>query len=1116
MDVSDPSPPAVDFTQEIRFAVVMYGGVSLAVYMHGIAQELLRLVRATAPDPANPRQARRADAELAGSELVYRKLGRLLARGRPIPAEPPPLITTRFVVDVLTGTSAGGINAVYLAKALANDQAMADLERLWVDEGDIGRLINDAQAVADLPVAPADPPRAPLSGDRVYLKLLDALDGMGDDDAPAAPGALSPNVDELDLFVTATDVRGWRTSLAVADARPDERRFATAFQLRYRAIDGDALGGPLILGSARERPLALAPSRNDFLAANNPFLAFVARATSAHQASLQPFRLSDVCRLLAAHPAYRREPWVIAGDPHPAWPRLYPPAYRAAQAGAGTPFFQRDFADGGVLDSKPFSYVLDTIARRSRVRPVTRKLLFVDPAPERFTGADAEAPPDYVENGLTALLTIRGYETIREDLERLERYNRQAAELRAAETAALRYDSDLLELDRATWEQLVAQRRTERELRESPFIDLVKYYGSAWVTYVRQRVLATTTTLGRLLARGAAVEEGTPQHRQLLAAVRAWVGLRFGARNPAAGPTLVHFLLDFDSDWHLRRLRRTLADLDELLDVTSERATRLVKLADRYGQLLGSAPLAGYPPANRGQFDQDLASLRLALGTAYTRLQAGRASLADDHGQGPLAAAIRAYDLPGLLAAIGLDPQLPGDRLEARFALALERPAIASADHTLRAALDQLILQPAAPAAAASALPRSDWEMLDRLLAGLEQPRPTLQGALGELLGACQDEVYRLLGIVEQYDLRPEPRPGAPNSVPASVARYSLLEFERSDRIIYPTTVLSEVGDERDGVEVYRVSPLDASSLIDERAEGSKLAGTALGAFGAFFERKFRVNDLMWGRLDGAERLIAAILPDPGHAALRRQLIAEAHDAILQETFYSAPERQALAPPPGTPRLRRETFLSALRAGRGESRALDNEALAGNLARLSRVFTRLFGAYGEAHPGAQPLARWAGRLLGVGASVIDAALARSLGGVLARQWLPLVYLFALLQIAIGAIFASPSVQTFGMVVGAAALGFHLLVLLARDLIAGRRRWQLIGGALAALAVAIALGAAATLFGLWLAGRLGAQGAAELLARATRPEGFLLGLSAFVAALLVGGLVVAARTRPPAA
>ena len=44
-----PTPaPLVDPAQEIRFAIVIYGGVSLAVYINGVAQEMLRMVRATA------------------------------------------------------------------------------------------------------------------------------------------------------------------------------------------------------------------------------------------------------------------------------------------------------------------------------------------------------------------------------------------------------------------------------------------------------------------------------------------------------------------------------------------------------------------------------------------------------------------------------------------------------------------------------------------------------------------------------------------------------------------------------------------------------------------------------------------------------------------------------------------------------------------------------------------------------------------------------------------------------------------------------------------------------------------------------------------------------------
>lgn len=44
-------PPAMYLTQEIRFAVVIYGGISLAIYMNGVAQELLKLVYATALEP---------------------------------------------------------------------------------------------------------------------------------------------------------------------------------------------------------------------------------------------------------------------------------------------------------------------------------------------------------------------------------------------------------------------------------------------------------------------------------------------------------------------------------------------------------------------------------------------------------------------------------------------------------------------------------------------------------------------------------------------------------------------------------------------------------------------------------------------------------------------------------------------------------------------------------------------------------------------------------------------------------------------------------------------------------------------------------------------------------
>ena len=74
------------FERETRLGLVLYGGISLAIYMNGMAHEFYRLV-----------QGRGAYGLL--------KL----------------LQDTDVVVDVVSGTSAGGLHGVFLAHALANN-----------------------------------------------------------------------------------------------------------------------------------------------------------------------------------------------------------------------------------------------------------------------------------------------------------------------------------------------------------------------------------------------------------------------------------------------------------------------------------------------------------------------------------------------------------------------------------------------------------------------------------------------------------------------------------------------------------------------------------------------------------------------------------------------------------------------------------------------------------------------------------------------------------------------------------------------------------------------------------------------------------------------------------
>src|SRR5262249_38076987 len=93
--------------KELRIALVCFGGVSLAVYMHGISKEILKLVRASAAlhkitdraarakasffDNADP-----ADPEYDTEAIYFDLLREIGAR-----------VELRVVVDIIAGASAG-------------------------------------------------------------------------------------------------------------------------------------------------------------------------------------------------------------------------------------------------------------------------------------------------------------------------------------------------------------------------------------------------------------------------------------------------------------------------------------------------------------------------------------------------------------------------------------------------------------------------------------------------------------------------------------------------------------------------------------------------------------------------------------------------------------------------------------------------------------------------------------------------------------------------------------------------------------------------------------------------------------------------------------------------
>ena len=111
------------------------------------------------------------------------------------------------------------------------------------------------------------------------------------------------------------------------------------------------------------------------------------------------------------------------------------------------------------------------------------------------------------------------------------------------------------------------------------------------------------------------------------------------------------------------------------------------------------------------------------------------------------------------------------------------------------------------------------------------------------------------------------------------------LGFPFWDILLFPIQSVAQAG-ERDAVQVIRMSPLD-STLLQVPGGRAKLDGIGMGHFKAFFKRRYRENDYLWGRVDGAERLIGIVL-GRDHPEFRRWC-GRAFLAILEEEKDALP-----------------------------------------------------------------------------------------------------------------------------------------------------------------------------------------------------------------------------------
>jgi patatin-related protein len=359
---------------ELRLALVCYGGVSLAIYMHGVTKELHKLVKAgrafDAADDDEPNPFGPSETEAAYFDTL-REIARTTGRRLSVS------------IDILAGASAGGINGVVLAKAIALDAEQERLRKLWIEEGDLKKLLRSVPfgglrfraAVAGIrQLLSLGKATSPLRGERMSQLLVGALDDMKQGSGGSRDGTLIPDGGSVSLFVTATDLYGFSVLVPSGVGGASQRDRSHQQVLEFTAEPGDVA---------------------DFGADQNLALAFAARATSSFPGAFAPVSVGS-----------------FALETEKRWttrPNLF--RYRYDENRLRTEDVW--FVDGGTLNNRPFDLVIDAIATRPAETEVLRRIVYIQPDPGQPLDKlpktpDPKAPPRQAKGYLKSLWEVLG------------------------------------------------------------------------------------------------------------------------------------------------------------------------------------------------------------------------------------------------------------------------------------------------------------------------------------------------------------------------------------------------------------------------------------------------------------------------------------------------------------------------------------------------------------------------------------------------------------------------------------------------------------------------------------------------------------------------------------
>ena len=726
--------------KELRLGLVCYGGISLAIYMHGVCKEILKLARASADHRSGMAVGERcSNGDHPDTEVIYLDMLRQIGQK----------LTLHVVVDVIAGASAGGINSVLLARALAFDLAFDPLRKMWLEKADVSELIAaDRKAstwskwilrpflqwgLSQRKIAHLAPDkemqeklslfirsrwfRPPFSGPDLCDTLYDGMVAMSNGNL--ANTTLMPTGQWLDLFVTLTDFFGYNQLIPLHDPNlVMEREHRHTLRFRHRFLTDKNL-------------------TTDFDLPDLPALVFAARATSSFPGAFPPARIAEVDQLVKR----RRANW-------PNRKKFLKTNFSDYEE-AGQDPQSTAFIDGSVLNNKPFAQAIEAIKQRPAYRQVDRRLVYIDPDPEKLDSTGSRQAPSMLRTLKGALSDIPRNEPIRDELAWVNGFNARVDQIKSV------LDSTMPRIEKLVTEviggnpELLTSMNEMGDWRAAVGRMAEEKAGYAFDGYLQLRIDAVLEQLATILTQTDGKQSRSDVFDNWVARLKSWAtgaGV-YPQSNDESNVSQIVFLNGMDFEYRARRLRFVLRDLNSLyrIDPTNQTASALDNIKRQISDLLEE--------------------LRLCRDAGVLSQQSK-----------DLAAAITAEEQDDITNLINL--------LAKDFGLS---------DIAYR--VDQVLKN-----VTSSDLPKS-----------------------------AQREILN-----------------------------SFLGFAFWDVLAFTVTSWRDIG-EFEKIRVDRISPDDAKSLHHGGAEDI-LKGVGLGHFAAFFSRRHRENDYLWGRLHGAERVIDIVM----------------------------------------------------------------------------------------------------------------------------------------------------------------------------------------------------------------------------------------------------------------